>query len=163
MAAPYVIAAARSRDEIEAVRHLFREYAHSLGIDLSFQHFEEEVVTLPGEYGPPRGMLLVAQVGDATAGCVALRVLDPYICEMKRLYIRPAFRGRGIGEALAHAVIAEARRLDYDCMRLDTLPSMTSARALYKRLGFVEIPAYRFNPIEGTSFLELRLRPPRLR
>jgi len=155
--APYSIAPARSAPDVAEVARLFREYGESLGIDLAFQHFEEELAALPGDYAEPRGALLLARVGDAPAGCVGVRPLDDSACEMKRLYVRPAFRGLRLGDALAHAIIDTARAKGYTRMRLDTLPSMASARKLYANLGFREIPPYRFNPVEGTSFLELAL------
>ena len=139
--------------DLGAVRALFREYGDSLGVDLSFQDFQHEIDTLETYY---ELMLLAREDGDV-AGCVALRRIDSELCEMKRLYVRPAFRGRDLGRALANAVIAEARQRSYQRMRLDTLPTMTSAMALYQSLGFRDIAAYRFNPIEGTRFLELAL------
>jgi len=156
--ASYSIAPALSAADVADVAALFREYGQSLGIDLGFQHFAEELAALPGDYAEPAGALLLARVGDAAAGCVGVRRLDDSACEMKRLYVRPAFRGLRLGDALAHAIIAVARAKGYARMRLDTLPSMTSARKLYATLGFREIPPYRFNPIEGTSFLELTLQ-----
>lgn len=137
------------------VTALFREYGASLSVDLGFQKFEEELASMPGDYAPPRGRLLLAYEGSAAIGCVALRPIDHAICEMKRLYVRA--RGRGIGRQLAERVIAEARTIGYRFMRLDTLPSMTAAAALYAALGFREIPAYRFNPVEGTKYFELEL------
>jgi len=144
-------------EELRTIRALFREYEAELGIDLSFQGFEQEVATLPGDYATPRGALLVAEVDGAIAGCVALRPLDAEVCEMKRMYARPAFRGRGVGRALAAAIIAEARRIGYARMRLDTLPVMTEAQALYQRLGFADIPPYRGYPVRGTRYMELAL------
>jgi GNAT superfamily N-acetyltransferase len=145
-------------DDIETARTLFREYADGLGVDLAFQDWDRELRELPGAYAPPRGALFLAEASGAAVGCVALRPLDPPCCEMKRLYVRPAGRGTGLGRRLAERVIEEARRLGYGAMRLDTLPSMGDAQALYRRLGFREIPAYRYNPIPGTLFLELDLR-----
>jgi putative acetyltransferase len=142
-----VIRAARP-DDVERVRGLFEEYAAGLGVDLSFQDFEAELTD-------PLGFYEVVLL--ANGGCVALRRLDDDACEMKRLYVGPAARGAGLGRRLAEAVIAEARARGFARMLLDTLPSMTSARALYASLGFRETEAYRFNPVPGTSFLELEL------
>lgn len=143
--------------ELALVRRLFEEYAGSLGLDLGFQSFERELRELPGEYAPPRGRVLLALVDGVAAGCVALRPLDGRTCEMKRLYVRPSHRGAGVGRTLALAVIETARTLGYSRMRLDTLPSMESARGLYYSLGFREIDPYRFNPIPGTAYMELDL------
>lgn len=147
---------------MEVVRELFREYAEGLGIDLSFQGFEEEVRDLPGAYAPPPGALLLALEEGETAmrralGCVAVRRLDAETAEMKRLYLRPAARGRGLGRALAEAALAEARKLGYRRLRLDTLPGMEAAQAIYRELGFREIAAYRANPVPGARFLEIEL------
>ena len=134
--------------DIEVVRTLFREYADGLGIDLSFQDFDAELADPLGFHE----LVLVAQ-----GGCVALRRVNDETCEMKRLYVRPAARGTGLGRALAGAVIAHARARGYERMLLDTLPAMAEARSLYASLGFRETDAYRYNPVEGTSFLELVL------
>jgi ribosomal protein S18 acetylase RimI-like enzyme len=148
---------ATSAEEIETARTLFREYAAGLDVDLSFQNFDEELATLPGGYTPPDGRLLLAWDGAAAAGCVALRRFADRVGEMKRLYLRPEWRGTGLGRALAEASIAEARAAGYTTLRLDTLPTMTTAQRLYRSLGFREIAAYRANPVHGASYLELSL------
>lgn len=149
---------ASSPEQIEEARRLFLEYAASLGFSLCFQGFDEEVKTLPGAYAPPNGRLLLAQEHDRSAGCIALRALDPSICEMKRLYVRPDYRGKGIGRLLVDAILAEARAIGYERMRLDTVESsMQDAVALYRRRGFREIAPYRTNPIAGVLYLELLL------
>ena len=149
---------AQSGDEVARVRALFVEYAGGLGIDLSFQDFDRELAELPGQYAAPAGRLLLAEVDGDLAGCVALRRLDPESCEMKLLYVRPGFRGQGIGRALTQAIVEAARGIGYTRMRLDTLPSMSEAIALYEALGFRRIPPYCHNPVEGAVFMELRLR-----
>lgn len=148
-----------SPQELEAVREIFREYAESLGIDLCFQNFEDELAQLPGEYAPPRGQLTLAMVDGAVAGCCALRPLDgtdyPNASEMKRLFVRKAFRGFGLGRELAEAILDTARQAGYGCVLLDTLDDMESARALYTDLGFEEIPPYYHNPIAGAHYLKV--------
>jgi putative acetyltransferase len=157
MEAELQIVQAGSAEMVEAARALFLEYAASLGVDLCFQNFDREVASLPGDYAPPGGRLLLAYNGEVIAGCVALRRIDETTCEMKRLFVRPAFRGKKIGRALAFTVIAAAREIGYHRMRLDTLPSMTEAQSLYAALGFRDIAAYRANPVPGSRFLELTL------
>jgi putative acetyltransferase len=145
----------RASDEaaVDEVRALFGEYAASLPFDLGFQGFDDELAALPGAYAPPRGALLLAP----GAGCAGIRPLTDDACELKRLYVRPSARGRGLGRMLTEAAIAEARRIGYARMRLDTTPGMEAAQALYEELGFVEIAPYRRNPVAGTRFLELEL------
>ena len=145
---------------IATVRTLLGEYQEALGVDLGFQSFAAELATLPGDYAPPRGRLLLARDGEEVAGCVAMRPLTDETCEMKRLYVRPGFRAVGLGRQLAERLIAEARSLGYRRMYLDTLPTMADAQRLYERLGFKDVPAYRHNPIEGTRFLGLDLYDP---
>jgi ribosomal protein S18 acetylase RimI-like enzyme len=152
------ITSATSSTQIAQVRELFVEYAKSLGFSLCFQSFDQELAGLPGDYAPPEGRLLLADCEQQMAGCAALRKLEPGICEMKRLYLRPQFRGQGRGRMLAERVIAEAREIGYRRMRLDTVePMMQDAVAMYRRLGFCEIPAYRQNPIAGALYMELVL------
>ncbi|MGO8790003.1 MAG: GNAT family N-acetyltransferase [Terriglobia bacterium] len=148
---------AHTAEYVGQVRDLFKEYAASLGVDLCFQDFERELADLPGHYVPPEGRLLMAMDGTKTAGCVALRKFDGETCEMKRLYVRPAFRGNGVGRSLVNAVLSEARAVGYQRMRLDTLPQMKEAIVFYRSLGFHPIPAYRHNPIPGALFLEIDL------
>lgn len=144
--------------EVETIRTLFREYGESLGFSLCFQSFDEELAGLPGNYALPSGRLLLASESGKAAGCVALRKLEGGICEMKRLYVRPGFRGRGLGEKLAAAIIEAARQTGYEKMRLDTVPGvMDSAIRMYRALGFRKIAPYTHNPVAGAIFLELDL------
>jgi ribosomal protein S18 acetylase RimI-like enzyme len=145
-------------EALALVRRLFEEYAASLEVDLCFQGFEEELAGLPGAYARPAGGLLLGFDGDEPAGCAAFRPLEPGIAEMKRLYVRPCARGGGWGRRLAQRVVDDARAAGYQRIRLDTLPSMRTALALYQALGFREIAPYRHNPVRGTRFLELRLQ-----
>ncbi|MGA8762276.1 MAG: GNAT family N-acetyltransferase [Candidatus Sulfotelmatobacter sp.] len=152
------LAQAESDTQIAQARELFLEYAQSLGFSLCFQNFDQELAGLPGDYAPPYGRLLLAECEDNLAGCVALHKLDPGVCEMKRLYLRPQFRGKGLGRALAERIIAEARQIGYQRMRLDTVePVMKDAVAMYRKLGFKDIAPYRPNPMAGTMYMELEL------
>jgi ribosomal protein S18 acetylase RimI-like enzyme len=148
---------AESGENLEQVRILFEEYADMLDFSLDFQNFEEEFANLPGDYTRPAGCLLLAFHKRQLAGCVGLRKLSDGVCEMKRLYVKEQFRGLGLGRALAEAVIKEAQKIGYNYMLLDTVPSMEVARALYSSLGFKQTRPYRYNPIEGAVFMELRL------
>jgi len=143
--------------EVEAVKALFLEYANSLGFSLCFQGFDEEMATFPAKYSPPTGGLLLARVDGVAAGAVGVWQQSPGICEMKRLYLKPEFRGLELGRRLAEGIVEEGRRLGYRAIRLDTLQTMVAARALYARMGFVEVPAYYRNPIEGAVFMEMPL------
>jgi ribosomal protein S18 acetylase RimI-like enzyme len=156
-----LIEQADSDAKVELARELFREYSTALGVDLCFQDFERELRELPGKYAPPAGRLFIAYDFAAArkqpAGCGALRPIDASFCEMKRLYVRPEFRGRGLGRTLAESLITTAREIGYSAMRLDTLPSMREAHKLYRALGFHEIAPYLHNPVPGSFFLELDL------
>ena len=143
---------------IEVIRKLFLEYARSLEIDLDFQDFETELNTLPGKYQPPDGALILALVEGREAGCIALRKISKDICEMKRLYIREKYRGLGLGKKLVGMIIDEAVNKNYQYMMLDTLPTMKSAQSLYLSFGFYDIEPYVYNPIQGTRFMELKLK-----
>jgi putative acetyltransferase len=170
---PPDLIAAHTPEHLDAVRRLFQEYADEIQVDLCFQGFAKELADLPGRYASPAGRLLLARCADQLVGCVGLRPFDegprlqsgttlrPMVCEMKRLYVRPAFRGQGIGQALAVAVIAAARDIGYDLLRLDTLAHMTVAIGLYRSLGFIDAPPYRPNPLPGATYLELDLRAAR--
>ena len=159
MREPFRIVPAEERAQIDHVRTLFREYASSLGFSLCFQSFDAELAGLPGEYSPPAGRLILAFCDSIPAGCVALRKWEDGICEMKRLYVRPPFRGCGLGRDLVLALIEQARQSPYGRIRLDTIgASMAEAVGLYRSLGFRDIPAYCHNPIPGAIYLELDLK-----
>jgi GNAT superfamily N-acetyltransferase len=162
MTAPHFrLVEATTAGQLEAAREIFREYAHSLQVDLCFQNFEAELAGLPGEYAAPAGVLLLAYAGDAVAGCVAMRGLHDVdhanACEMKRLFVRHAFRRFGLGRLLAQALLERAAAAGYSVMLLDTLDEMESARELYATLGFVEVPPYYYNPIPGAHYLKVQL------
>lgn len=157
MSARIEVIPAQDREQVALARELFREYADAIGVDLEYQGFSAELAALPSPYEPSSGALLIARIGSDIAGCVALRRLDDRTGEMKRLYVRTSFRGLGVAECLIAAVIDAARRAGYAELRLDTLPSMTSAQALYRKLGFVTIPAYGDRHLPGTSFYSLAL------
>ena len=156
-ALPWNLVTPETPSEIELTRAIFREYASALGVDLCFQDFDAELAGLPGEYAAPRGTLLLAMAGTEVAGCCALRPIDSVdvvnAAEMKRLYVRPAFRGLGLGRELAQAVLDAARSLGYASVLLDTLDDMEAARALYEDLGFFEIAPYYHNPLPGAHYL----------
>ena len=143
--------------DVRDVRRLIAEYGASLAFDLRFQAFDDELAELPGRYAPPDGVLLVARAGNEAIGCIGVRSLGDETCELKRLYVRPEHRGNGTGRRLVQAAAAEARRLGYRRMRLDTLPGMEGAQALYRSLGFRDVAQYTDNPIAGARFLELGL------
>jgi ribosomal protein S18 acetylase RimI-like enzyme len=149
----------RTETQINQVRRLFGEYNDFLGVDLSFQGFDEEMESLPGAYGPPAGALLLSEDRGKAAGCVGLRHLKGDVCEMKRLYVRPAFRGTGLGRRLAIRIIEAAEKIGYAKMRLDTLDKLTMAIVLYESLGFKRIPAYYANPLDGVIYWEKDLSP----
>jgi putative acetyltransferase len=154
----FAFSQAESQAQITLARELFLEYAQSLGFSLCFQNFDQELADLPGDYSPPDGRLLLAEYEGQVVGCVALHQLEPGICEMKRLYLRPTMRGKGLGRILADSIIAEARQIGYQRMRLDTVePVMKDAVAMYRKLGFKEIAPYCRNPIKGAMYMELRL------
>lgn len=147
-----------SADQATQARELFVEYAQSLGFSLCFQNFDKELANLPGDYAPPTGRLLLAEYEGQLVGCVALHKLEPGICEMKRLYLRPQFRGKGLGRVLVDHILAEARQIGYERMRLDSVePVMKDAVGMYRKLGFKEIAPYCANPMAGTLYMELLL------
>jgi putative acetyltransferase len=150
--------APHTAEDWREARRLIEEYAASLNVDLCFQNIGHELAHLSEEYGPPAGAFLLARDGDVALGCVGLRRSANGVAEMKRLYLAPAARGRGVGRLLAEAIVAKAKELGYASVVLDTLPTMKEAQALYAALGFRPTTAYRFNPIEGTAYLELKLR-----
>jgi len=157
---PTKITAVTAGDDpcVAQARSLLLEYVNSLGVDLSFQNVEHELADFPASYLPPGGALLLATNAERLAGSIAMRALDNQVCEMKRLYLRPEFRGLGIGRKLAVAIIDTAKSMGYQRMRLDTLPGMDDAQRLYRALGFEDIAPYYENPIAGTRYLELDLR-----
>ena len=142
---------------IDEVRLLLQEYASSLGVDLCFQNFDQEMATLPGDYSPPTGALLLAEDQGKAVGCVAFKKIANEVCEMKRLYVRPNSRGKGVGKLLTETILQKARNFGYKRVRLDTLPSMKEAISMYVSMGFKPIEAYRYNPVGGTLYLELEL------
>ena len=148
---------ALTRDHFEEARRLFTEYEAYLNVDLCFQNYAAELANLPGDYAPPRGVLLLASDGDEFAGCVAVRQLEGDICEMKRLFVRPAYRGTGLGRRLARRSVEKAVRLGYRSMRLDTLERLREALTLYTSMGFRRIQPYYRNPLEGVVYMELSL------
>ncbi|SRR6266576_4273508 len=153
---------AQSAEQIAQVRKLFLEYAKSLGFSLCFQSFDQELASLPGDYAPPDGRLLLAEYDSHLAGCAALHKLDAEACEMKRLYLRPEFRGQGLGRSLTERILSEARAIGYQRVRLDTVePVMKDAVAMYRKIGFKEIAPYRQNPIAGALYMELDLNQTR--
>ncbi len=154
----FSVAQAETPEQLSQARELFLEYAQSLGFSLCFQNFDKELAGLPGDYAPPEGRLLLAEYEGHLAGCIALHKLEAGVCEMKRLYLRPQFRGKGLGHALADHVISEARQIGYQRMRLDTVePVMKDAVGMYRRIGFREIAPYCTNPIAGALYMELQL------
>lgn len=142
-------------EHLREIKQLFTAYSTALRFDLDFQDYKNEIASLPGEYAPPSGRLYLAVYHGITAGCIALRKLEPMICEMKRMYVKPDFRRKGIGRIMAQKVIDDARYIGYQRMRLDTINTMKAAIALYKSLGFTEIPPYCFNPVKGACYMEL--------
>ncbi len=148
---------AAEQEMFEEAKKLFLEYAETLEVDLSFQNFQEELKTLPVRYGPPDGMIIIASVDGRSAGCAALHLLSPDVCEMKRLYVRDEYRGLGIGGKLISRILEEASGRKYRYIRLDTLPTMSKAQKLYESFGFYDIEPYIYNPVPGTRYLERKL------
>ena len=159
MSAAFTIGPAHAAMDLDDVRSLFREYGRVPGVDVCVQGFDAEIAALPGVYAEPRGTLLLARTGAAAVGCVAIKPVGEGVAEMKRLFVRPDGRGKKIGEALTAAAIEAARRRGYARLRLDTLPTMTEARAIYSRLGFREVEPWAQLPIAGAAYLEVRLKP----
>ncbi len=156
----YRVTPVRTDADLAATIELLRAYAASLDVDLAYQNFETEMDAMPGRYGPPRGELLLARDADKVLGCVGLRSIEPEgCCEMKRLYVSAESRGSGLGRALVEVLVSVAERIGYCEMRLDTLPSMAGAQALYQKLGFVTMQPYYATPVEGTVFMRRLLRP----
>lgn len=153
----FTLRPAESAADLDAVRALFKEYAASLDFELCFQDFQDELDALPGPYAPPGGAILLAEVDEQVAGCVAVKPLEDSVCEMKRLYVRPEYRNQGLGRTLAQAIVERARELGYDRMRLDTVESMHAARAVYRSLGFEERDAYYDNPLPDVVYMEREL------
>ncbi len=152
------IISAIAPEQIETIRTLFTEYQRWLNFSLCFQGFDQELAQLPGKYAKPKGRLYIAEYDSKTAGCIALRPMkDEGVCEMKRLFVREEFRGRGIGKILVEKILSDAKETGYHMMRLDTLQRMETARALYKKLGFAVIPAYYNNPMDEVVYMELKL------
>jgi len=139
------------------IKDIFREYREDLGLDLDFQDFEKELDDIPGEYSPPEGAILLAEEESKTVGCVALRKIDDKTCEMKRMYVKPGYRGQGLGRKLASSIIDKAREKGYEKMKLDTLTTLKEANVLYRSLGFEECEPYRYNPLEDALYMELEL------
>jgi ribosomal protein S18 acetylase RimI-like enzyme len=152
-----IIIQAGTVEQIINTRELFIEYAKSLNFELCFQDFDKEIAELPGAYSPPEGRLFLAEFEGEIAGCIALRKLEKEICEMKRLYVKPRFRGHNIGKNLVEKLISEAKKIGYKKMRLDTVPAMQTAQKLYKSIGFKEIEPYRLNHVPGAVYMELEL------
>jgi len=152
------IVEANTKILITKVKELFLEYSESLGFDLSFQNFDAELDNFPVQYSPPTGSLFLALSQNLPIGCVGVRYFEDDICEMKRLFVKPNFRGKRVGRLLAEAAVKAGKILGYERMRLDTLPTMEKANHLYRSLGFIEIEPYRYNPIEGAKYLELNLK-----